>query len=142
MTDQAKKDVVLLSGGNPQIAKGDGPEVVELYLAAMPGWKEAVGRRVDALIMQAVPGLSKMVKWNSPFYGHSYKEWFVSFHCMTKYIKVAFPSGAMMDPLPPGKSKQANVRYLDIYEDKGFDEEQFIDWIKQASVLPGEKFGA
>lgn len=138
----AEDNPVLLSGGNPQIAKGDGPEVVEHYLAAMPGWKQDVGRRLDAIIMQTLPGTAKMVKWNSPFYGPSYKEWFVSFHCLTKYIKVAFPSGAKMDPLPPGKSKQPNVRYLDIYEDKGFDEAQFADWLTQAANLPAEKFGA
>lgn len=140
MAEKQQKDVVLLSGGNPQIAKGDGPEVVELYLAAMPGWKQDMGRRLDAVITETVPGLCKMVKWNSPFYGHSYKDWFVSFHCMTRYIKVAFPSGALMEPVPPGTSKQRNVRYLDVYEDKGFDPAQFADWVKQASLLPPEKF--
>lgn len=140
MTKNEQKEIVLLSGGNPQIAKGDGPEVVEQYLSAMPGWKQDMGRRLDAVIMETVPGLSKMVKWNSPFYGHSYKDWFVSFHCLTKYIKVAFPAGAMMEPLPPGTSKQPNVRYLDVYEDRGFDPVRFADWVKQASLLPPEKF--
>ncbi|MBD8066631.1 DUF1801 domain-containing protein [Devosia sp. PTR5] len=131
---------VLLSGGNPQIAKGNGPEVVEQYLAAMPGWKQAVGRRLDALIVDALPGLHRMVKWNSPFYGPDYSSWFVSFHCMTRYIKVAFPQGTALDPVPPGKSKQKSVRYLDIPESGAFDEALFTRWIEQASRLPAERF--
>jgi hypothetical protein len=132
-------EVVLLSGGNPQIAKGYGDAPVRAYIAAMPGWKSDVGRRLDALIVEAVPGVLKAVKWNSPFYGMEVQHWFLGFHCMTKYIKVAFFRGAQLDPLPPGTSKQKDVRYLDIYEDNGFDEAQFADWVKQASKLPGEK---
>lgn len=131
--------VVLLSGGNPQIAKGYGDAPVQAYIAAMPGWKSDVGRRLDALIEQTIPGVSKAVKWNSPFYGVEQGVWFLGFHCMTKYIKVAFFRGASLHPLPPGESKQKHVRYLDIYEDDGFDETQFADWVKQASQLPGEK---
>jgi hypothetical protein len=130
---------VLLSGGNPQIAKGYGDAPVQAYIAAMPGWKSDVGRRIDALVAEAVPGVHKAVKWNSPFYGMDDQHWFLSFHCMTKYVKVAFFRGAQLDPLPPGTSKQKDVRYLDIYEDKGFDEAQFADWVTQASNLPGEK---
>jgi len=129
----------LLSGGNPQIAKGYGDAVVQSYIDAMPGWKQDVGRRIDALVTEAVPGVVKAVKWNSPFYGMEKDIWFLGFHCMTKYIKVAFFKGAQLSPLPPGASKQANVRYLDIYEGRPFDEAQFSDWIRQASVLPGEK---
>jgi hypothetical protein len=132
-------EVLLLSGGNPQIAKGYGDGPVQAYLAAMPGWKSDVGRRIDALIVEAVPGVLKAVKWNSPFYGVEEQHWFLGFHCMTRYIKVAFFRGAELNPLPPGTSKQKDVRYLDIYEDKGFDEAQFADWVKQASKLPGEK---
>jgi len=132
-------EVVLLSGGNPQIAKGYGDEPVQAYIAAMPGWKSDIGRRLDALIVEAAPGVRKAVKWNSPFYGMEEQHWFLGFHCMTKYIKVAFFRGAGLDPLPPGTSKQKDVRYLDIYEDKPFDEVQFADWVKQASKLPGEK---
>lgn len=132
-------EVVLLSGGNPQIAKGYGDTPVQAYIAAMPGWKSDIGRRLDALIVEAVPGVLKAVKWNSPFYGMEEQNWFLGFHCMTKYIKVAFFRGAQLDPLPPGTSKQKDVRYLDIYEDKPFDEAQFADWVKQASKLPGEK---
>lgn len=128
---------VLLSGGNPQIAKGLGNEKVEEYLAAVPGWKQHVCRRLDALITQAVPDVRKAVKWNTPFYGLSDTQWFVSFHCMTKYVKVAFPKGTELEPSPPGASKQARVRYLDIFEDKGFDPEQFTAWIEQASRLGG-----
>jgi hypothetical protein len=131
-------DVVLLSGGNPQIAKGYGDEPVQAYIAAMPEWKSDVGRRLDAIIARTVPGVVKAVKWNSPFYGMERDVWFLGFHCMTKYIKVAFFHGASLDPLPPGTSKQKDVRYLDIYED-GFDEEQFADWVRQASRLPGVK---
>jgi hypothetical protein len=129
----------LLSGGNPQIPKGYGEAPVRAYIAAMPGWKRAVGEELDAIITRAVPGLEKAVKWNSPFYGLAKDHWFLSFHCMTKYIKVAFFRGAALDPLPPGSSKQEQVRYLDIYEDKPFDAAQFEDWVRQASRLPGEK---
>lgn len=129
----------LLSGGNPQIAKGEGDGPVRAYIAAMPGWKRDVGRRVDALIVRTVPGLRKAVKWNSPFYGAKSEGWFLSFHCFTKYVKVAFFRGAALRPVPPGDLKQKNVRYLDIHEDDAFDEMQFIDWVSQASELPGER---
>ena len=132
-------EVVLLSGGNPQIAKGHGDAPVQAYIAAMPGWKSDVGRRLDALIVEAVPDVRKAVKWNSPFYGMEEQHWFLGFHCMTKYVKVAFFRGAQLDLPPPGASKQKDVRYLDIYEGKPFDEAQFSDWVKQASKLPGEK---
>uniref|UniRef100_B0SXG6 YdhG-like domain-containing protein n=1 Tax=Caulobacter sp. (strain K31) TaxID=366602 RepID=B0SXG6_CAUSK len=129
----------LLSGGNPQIAKGEGDAPVQAYIAAMPGWKSDVGRRLDALIASAVPGVRKAVKWNSPFYGVEDRNWFLSFHCFTKHIKVAFFRGALLHPLPPGGSKQKDVRYLDIHEDAPFDEAQIADWVKQASQLPGER---
>jgi len=132
--------VVLLSGGNPQIAKGYGDAPVQAYIAAMPGWKSDVGRRLDELIVRTVPEVKKAVKWNTPFYGVDDNSWFLGFHCMTKYIKVAFPMGASLEPLPPGMSKQKDVRYLDIYEDRPFDEAQLADWVLQASLLPGEKF--
>ncbi len=128
----------LLSGGNPQIAKGYGDAPVQAYVAAMPGWKSAVGRRLDALIERAVPGVRKAVKWNSPFYGVEEGHWFLSFHVFAKYIKVAFFRGASLDPVPPGKSKHKDVRYLDIYEGE-LDEARFTGWVKQASKLPGEK---
>jgi hypothetical protein len=128
----------LLSGGNPQIAKGYGDAPVQAYIAAMPGWKRDVGRRIDELIVGAVPGVRKAVKWNSPFYGVEDNVWFVSFHCFTKYIKAAFFRGALLRPVPPGASKQKEVRYLDIYEGQ-LDEARFVDWVKQASRLPGER---
>ncbi|MCF3640522.1 DUF1801 domain-containing protein [Rhizobium sp. TRM95111] len=131
--------VVLLSGGNPQIAKGYGDAPVQAYLAAMPGWKSAVGRRIDTLVVRVVPDVQKAVKWNSPFYGKEGDGWFLSFHCMTKYVKVAFFRGASLDPPPPGPSRQKDVRYLDVYENAPFDEAQFTDWVNQASRLPGEK---
>jgi hypothetical protein len=129
----------LLSGGNPQIAKGDGDAPVQAYIAAMPGWKRKVGQQLDALIVRAVPGVQKAVKWNSPFYGLKGDGWFLSYHCFTKYVKVAFFRGASLRPLPPGESKQEDVRYLDIHEDEPIDEVQFTDWVKQASQLPGER---
>jgi hypothetical protein len=132
-------EVVLLSGGNPQIAKGYGDAPVKAYIAAMPGWKSTMGRRLDALIERTIPGVSKAVKWNSPFYGVEQGRWFLGLHCMTKYIKVGFFDGASLDPPPSGISKQKKVRYLDIYEDDEFDETQFADWVKQAGQLPGEK---
>ena len=136
---EAGDQPVLLSGGNPQIAKGDGDTPVQAYIAAMPGWKSEVGRRLDALIVGAVPGVRKAVKWNSPFYGVEDRNWFLSFHCFNAYIKVAFFRGAALSPAPPGQSKQKEVRYLDIHEDDPFDDVQFADWVKQASRLPGER---
>jgi hypothetical protein len=129
----------LLAGGNPQIAKAYGDAPVQAYIAAMPGWKQGVGRRLDAIIERAVPDLYKAVKWNSPFYGIEGEGWFLSFHCFTKYIKVGFFRGASLRPLPPGKSKQKEVRYLDIHEDDELDEAEFADWVKQASRLPKER---
>jgi len=131
--------IVRLSGGNPQIAKGYGNEVVQKYIAAMPGWQSDVGRKLDAIIEKTVPGIQKAVKWNTPFYGLQQDIYFVSYHCMTKYVKVAFHNGAELRPMPPGTSKQAKVRYLDIYKNDALDEDQFTDWVKQASKLPGEK---
>ena len=126
----------LLAGDNPQIAKGYGDAPVQAYIAAIPGWKRDVGRRLDALIGRAVPNVYKAVKWNSPFYGIEGNGWFLSFHCYTNYIKVAFFRGASLRPRPPGESKQPDVRYLDV-RDEELDEAQFVDWVKQASKLPG-----
>ena len=128
----------LLSGGNPQIAKGEGDAPVQAYIAAMPGWKRDVGRRLDALIAGTVPGLRKAIKWNSPFYGVEGQGWVLSFHCFTRYVKVAFFRGASLSPPPPGESKHKNVRYLDIHEGE-LDEVQLAAWVKQASELPGER---
>lgn len=130
---------VLLSGGNPQIAKGYGDAPVQAYIAAMPGWKSDLGRRLDALIGETVPGVHKAVKWNSPLYGKDGESWFLSLHCFTKYVKVAFFRGAALQPMPPGASKSADTRYLDIRETDVFDEAQFVSWVKQASQLPGER---
>ena len=129
----------LLAGGNPQIAKADGDAPVQAYIAAMPGWKRDVGRRLDALIVRTVPGVHKAVKWNSPFYGvEDQGGWFLSFHCFTKYVKVTFFRGTSLRPVPPGESKHKEVRYFDIYEGD-LDEAQFVAWVKQASQLPGER---
>ena len=135
----ASRKPALLAGGNPQIAKADGDAPVQAYIAAMPGWKSDVGRRLDALVVGAVPGVCKAVKWNSPFYGIEGQGWFLSWHCFAKYIKVGFFRGASLRPLPPGESRQKDVRYLDIHEDDYLDEAQFADWVKQASQLPGER---
>ena len=129
----------LLAGGNPQIAKADGDAPVQAYIAAMPGWKRDVGRRLDALIVRTVPGVRKAVKWNSPFYGIEGQGWFLSFHCFTTYVKVAFFRGTSLRPLPPAASKHKDVRYLDIHEDDQLDEAQLAAWVKQASQLPGER---
>lgn len=130
---------VLLSGGNPQIAKGYGEAPVLAYIAAMPGWKGPLGARLDALITSAVPGVRKAVKWNSPLYGVEDGHWFLGIHVFARYVKVAFFRGAGLDPVPPGPSKQKEVRYLDIREDDELDEAQFSAWVKQAAALPGEK---
>ena len=129
----------LLSGGNPQIPKGYGDAPVQAYIAAMPGWKRDVGKRLDALITRAVPKVKKAVKYNSPMYGMAEGNWLLSFHVYAKYIKVAFFNGALLKPQPPGPSKSKNVRYLDILEDDTLDEKQLIAWVKKASTLPGEK---
>ena len=136
MTDKP----VLLSGDNPQIAKGYGDEPVQAWIAAIPGWKSDVSRRLDALIVQAVPDVRKAVKWNSPLYGApGAKTWFLGLHGFTRYVKVSFFNGAELEPQPPGPSKQKAVRYLDITEDHALDEAQFIQWVKSAAALPGEK---
>jgi hypothetical protein len=129
---------VLLSGGNPQIAKGYGDAPVQAYIAAMPGWKRDLGRRLDALIARTVPKVCKAVKWNSPFYGIEGDGWFLSYHCFAKYLKVTFFRGTSLRPVPSGQSKHPEVRYLDIHEG-ALDEAQFVDWVKQASRLPGER---
>jgi hypothetical protein len=127
----------LLAGGNPQIAKADGDAPVQAYIAAMPGWKSDVGRRLDALIARTVPGVRKAVKWNSPFYGVEGQGWFLSFHTFTNYVKVAFFRGTSLRPVPPGESKHKEVRYLDIHEDDQLDESQLATWIRQAAAVPG-----
>ena len=128
--------VKLLSGGNPQIAKADGDAPVQAYIAAMPGWKRDVGRRLDALIVRTVRGVRKAVKWNSPFYGVEGQGWFLSFHTFTNYVKVAFFRGTSLRPVPPGQSKHEEVRHLDIREGD-LDESQMAAWVKQAAKLPG-----
>ena len=133
------KPVKLLSGGNPQIAKADGDAPVQAYIAAMPGWKRDVGHRLDALIERTVPGVRKAVKWNTPFYGVEGQGWFLGFHCITKYVKVAFFRGTSLRPVPPGESKSKDTRYLHIHEDGQLDEAQLAAWVKQASQLPGER---
>ncbi|WP_049398971.1 DUF1801 domain-containing protein [Stenotrophomonas maltophilia] len=130
----------LLSGGNPQIAKGEGDAPVQAYIAAMPDWKRPIGAQLDALIEQAVPGVHKAVKWNSPMYAVAPGEgWFLSFHCFTRYIKVAFFRGTALKPVPPEPSRSADTRYLHILQDGVLDEARFLDWVRQAAALPGER---
>ncbi|MBN8228362.1 DUF1801 domain-containing protein [Corallococcus macrosporus] len=126
----------LLSGGNPQIPKGEGDAPVQAFIEAMPGWKRDVGRRIDALIVRTVPGVRKAVKWNTPFFGVGEEGYFAAFHCFNKYVKVTFFRGTSLKPLPPGESKVKDVRYYDIHEGK-LDEEQLASWIRQAAALPG-----
>lgn len=128
-----------LSGGNPQIAKGDGDGPVQQYLAALPGWKREVGIALDQMIVRTIPGVQKAVRWNTPFYGIEGEGWFLGFHCITKYMKVAFLNGGSLNPLPPVESKQPNVRYFHIYEGDVIDEEQFENWLRQAAALPGDR---
>jgi hypothetical protein len=127
----------LLAGGNPQIAKADGDAAVKAYLAAMPGWKRDVGRRLDALVVRNVPTVRKAVRWNSPFYGTEGKGWFLTFHCMTKYVKVAFMRGTSLHPVPPVASKNEGTRYVHVHEGDRIDEELVGSWIRQAADLPG-----
>ena len=143
-TKAAKKTVasradgkpVLLSGGNPQIAKADGDAPVQAYIAAMPGWKSAVGRRIDDLIVRAVPNVRKAVRWNSPWYGIEDAGWFASYHVFTRYVKVTFLNGASLRPEPPGSGKDPDSRWVDIYEGE-LDEEQMETWVRQSAALPG-----
>ncbi|MDP9591432.1 DUF1801 domain-containing protein [Shinella sumterensis] len=141
MADKTTKPdgVVLLSGGNPQIAKGEGDAPVKAYIAAMPGWKSDIGRKLDALIEKTVPGVRKAVKWNSPFYGVEGEGWFLSYHCFAKYIKLTFFRGTSLDPVPPVSSKTNETRYFHIHEGEALDERQLAAWISQASALPGER---
>jgi hypothetical protein len=134
-----EKKLVLLSGGNPQIAKAEGDVPVQAYIAAMPGWKSDVGRRLDRLIARTVPGVCKAVKWNSPLYGVEGQGWFLGIHCFAKYVKVVFFRGASLRPMPPGASKQKDVRSLDIHDDEALDEAQLAAWVTQASRLPGRR---
>jgi hypothetical protein len=139
MAERASEKPRLLSGGNPQIPKGDGDEPVQAYIDAMPGWKRDVGRHLDDVIVRTVPDVRKAVRWNSPYYGIESNGWFLSFHCFTRYVRVTCLNGSSLDPLPPGESKHERVRYLDIHEDDELDEKRFFAWVKQASRLPGEK---
>ena len=134
---RAGTEPVLLSGGNPQIAKGHGDAPVQAYIAAMPGWKRDVGRRLDALIERTLPGVEKVVKWNSPLYGVEGQGWFLGMHCFANYVKVAFFRGTSLRPMPPGESRTKETRYLDIREDDQLDEELAASWIRQAAALPG-----
>ena len=127
---------VLLSGGNPQIAKADGDAPVQAYIAAMPGWKRAVGRTLDDLIVSLVPDVRKAVRWNSPFYGVAGQGWFASYHVLTRYVRMTFLNGSSLRPLPPGSGKDPDGRWVDIYEGK-LDAEQLADWIRQSAALPG-----
>jgi hypothetical protein len=132
-----KVAVVLLTGGNPRIAKADGDAPVQAYIAALPGWKSDLGKRIDALIVRNVPNVRKAVKWNSPFYGIEGRGWFLSFHTLTRYVKVAFFRGTSLRPVPPGASKSKDTRYVDIHEGDELDEAQMATWVKQAAALPG-----
>lgn len=133
----ANAEPKLLSGGNPQIAKGDGDEPVQAYLEAMPGWKHDIGRRLDELIVDVVPSVAKAVRWNSPFYGVEGQGWFASFHCLTRYVKLTFFQGVDLDPAPPESSKDPNARFVHLTEGGDFDEDRLRDWITQAAQLPG-----
>jgi hypothetical protein len=136
---KGEKVAVLLSGGNPQIAKAHGDAPVQAYIAAMPGWKRDLGKRLDALILRNVPNVRKAVKWNSPLYGIEGQGWFLGFHTFTHYLKVSFFRGSSLRPVPPGPSKDKHTRYIDIREGDELDEAQMATWVKQASALPGPR---
>ena len=135
--EPAENKPVLLSGGNPQIAKADGDAPVQAYIAAMPDWKSDVGRRLDDLIVRVVPDVRKAVRWNSPFYGVEGQGWFLSYHVFTRYVKVTFLNGSSLDPLPPVESKDKDTRYYHIHENDQIDEELVTGWIRQAAAIPG-----
>jgi hypothetical protein len=127
----------LLTGGNPQIAKGDGDAPVQTYIAAMPGWKSDVGRRLDGLITSQLPNVHKAVRWNSPFYGIEGNGWLVSFHVLSRHVQLNFFCGSSLDPVPPGKGKDPHARWINIAERDRLDEEQILAWLKQATHLRG-----
>ena len=137
LTPPAKGKVVLLSGGNPQIPKGDGDAVVQAYIAAMPEWKSTIGKQLDRLIEQTVPQVRKVIRWNSPFYGVEGQGYFISYHVFAKYVKVCFIKGKSLKPLPPIDSKDPHARYLHIHENDALDVKQLAAWIKQAAAIPG-----
>lgn len=137
--DEPTGEVKLLSGGNPQIAKGDGDAPVQAYISAMPEWKGEIGRHLDDLVNEVVPDVRKAVRWNSPFYGVEDNGWFLSYHCFTKYVKVTWLNGAQLDPPPPVASKHEPTRYLHIGEGDEFDDDQLRDWIRQAAALSGDE---
>ena len=137
MTAKNDTPVKLLSGGNPQVPKGDGDGPVQAYIAAMPGWKSAVGARIDALLVETIPTLQKAVKWNSPFYGVEGQGYFMGLHVFNRYIKLAFFEGVSLTPMPPDPSKDPKARYLNIHEGDEVDEAQLADWFRQAAALPG-----
>jgi hypothetical protein len=139
MSEAQTETVKLLSGGNPQIAKGDGDAPVQAYIAAMPDWKRAVGEQLDALVEATVPGVAKAVRWNSPLYGIEGQGWFLGVHCFTRYVKLSFFRGAALDPLPPEGSKDPNARYFHIHEGDPVETKQLADWIRQAAAQPGWK---
>ena len=125
----------LLTGGNPQIAKADGDGPVRAYIAAMPGWKRGVGRRLDALIVRTIPGVRKAVRWNSPFYGVEGQGWFAAFHVFTRCVKVTFFRGTSLRPVPPG-GRGKDARWIDVHE-VDLDEARMATWVRQAAALPG-----
>ncbi|OYQ34137.1 hypothetical protein CHU95_11795 [Niveispirillum lacus] len=137
-TKDPKTGTVLLSGGNPQIAKADCDAPVQAYIAAMPGWKSSLGRQLDTLIVATLPDVRKAVRWNSPFYGMGGKGWFLSFHVLTRYVKVTFFDGLSLDPVPPGGTpRSGKARWIDIYENDRLDEATMVQWLRQAAALPG-----
>lgn len=131
------KPVKLLSSGNPQIAKSDGDAPVQEYINAMPGWKHAVGKQLDALIVRAVPKVQKAVKWNTPLYGVTGKGYFLGFYCFARYVQVTFFNGTSLRPIPPKASKVEGTRYFEIFEGDVLDEAQMTRWVKQAAARPG-----
>ena len=134
----AANGIVYLSGGNPQIAKGDGDAPVQAYIDAMPEWKSDVGRRLDELIVRTVPNVRKAVRWNSPFYGTEERGWFGSYHVFAKYIRLTFLNGAALDPMPPAGGKDPDARWIDLHEGQ-FDDAQLTDWVQQSAALPAWK---
>ena len=127
-----------LSGGHPQVPKADGDAPVRACIEAMPVGKRAVGRQLDALILRTVPDVRRAVRWNTPFYGVEGRGWFLGFHCVTGYVKVAFLRGASLRPLPPVASRHEHVRYVHLLEGEDLDEALLTAWIRQAAAQDGE----
>ncbi|HSC81680.1 MAG TPA: DUF1801 domain-containing protein [Chitinolyticbacter sp.] len=86
-----------------------------------------------------MPNVQKAVRWNTPFYGIAGEGWFLAYHCLSKYVKVAFLNGTLLQPVPPIASRHEGTRYMHLHEGDQLDEALLLSWIRQAAAVPGER---